>query len=137
RSWVAGRIARYPVLAAADSALGRRALLMVALLRLSPVVPFNLLNYGLALTRVRFGPYLLASAVAMLPGTFLYVYVGSLAGGAAELASGGAALPGPARAILLGAGLVATLAAVAWITRLARRELAAAVHGPATTEATR
>jgi hypothetical protein len=51
------------------------------------VFPFNLLNYALGLTRVRFADYLVAS-IGMLPGTLLYVYYGKLAGDVAALAGG-------------------------------------------------
>ena len=92
------------------------------LLRLSPVFPFNLLNYALGLTTVRFTDYLIAS-LGMLPGTFLYVYFGEAIGDVARLAG-----PNPIRGslgsyALLGIGLVATIAVVAIVTRAARRTL--------------
>ena len=40
----------------------------VALMRLVPLVPFNLLNYALGLTRISLPAYVLASAICMLPG---------------------------------------------------------------------
>ena len=57
------------------------------LLRLSPVIPFNFLNYGLALTNVLFVHYLWATAVGMIPGTCLYVWIGSLASSLTEVAN--------------------------------------------------
>lgn len=113
RGAIERRISGNPRFAAIDRAVGREGFKIVALLRLSPVLPFNLLNYALGLTRVRFLHYLAAS-VAMLPGTLLYVYsgaaVGDLAGGAGNR-------------ILLGIGLVATIAVTTFITRLAGRAL--------------
>jgi uncharacterized membrane protein YdjX (TVP38/TMEM64 family) len=41
-----------------------------------PLFPFNLLNYVLGLTRIRFVPYVLATAICMLPGAIAYTYVG-------------------------------------------------------------
>jgi len=101
------------------SARGRR---IVFLLRLSPIVPFNFLNYALGVTRISVGDFLIASA-GMLPGAVMYAYAGKVAGEALVLA-GQAELPKDASyyAILV-AGLAATLAATAVITRTARRAL--------------
>jgi uncharacterized membrane protein YdjX (TVP38/TMEM64 family) len=115
--------------AAIDKAVGKEGFKIVALLRLSPVFPFNLLNYALGLTKVRFLHYLLAS-VAMLPGTLLYVYYGHAAGSLAQ-AAGGGAKQGPEKWISLGIGLAATIAVTAVITRLARRALNQQIEEPA------
>ena len=48
----------------------------VALMRLVPLVPFNLLNYALGLTRISLSAYVLASAVCMLPGAIAYTWLG-------------------------------------------------------------
>lgn len=105
-----------------DRAIGREGGKMVFLLRLSPALPFNLLNYALGLTRVRFGAYVLAS-IGMLPGTLLYVYSGKVAGDVAALAAGGAVERGPGYYAVLGVGLAATLVLTVFVTRLARRAL--------------
>jgi len=104
---------------AVDRAVGEGGWKVVALLRLSPVVPFNLQNYLYGLTRLRFGPAVLASWLAMLPGTFMYVYVGHVAGTA--FGERGRTLP---EWVALGLGLVATVAATVYVARLARRRLA-------------
>jgi uncharacterized membrane protein YdjX (TVP38/TMEM64 family) len=96
----------------------------VFLLRLSPAVPFNLLNYALGLTTVRFSDYLIAS-LGMLPGTFLYVYYGKIAGDVARLAGPDPVWGSPAYYALLGIGLAATIAVTAVVTRAARRTLRA------------
>ncbi|HEX3129570.1 MAG TPA: TVP38/TMEM64 family protein [Thermoanaerobaculia bacterium] len=121
RGAIERRIAGNPRFTAIDRAVGREGFKIVALLRLSPVVPFNLLNYSLGLTRVRFLPYFAASA-AMLPGTLLYVYYGAAAESLA-LALGGGANKGAGAWILLGVGLLATVVATAFVTRLAGRAL--------------
>ena len=72
RDAVARRIAGNARFSAVDRAIGREGLKLVLLLRLSPVFPFNLLNYALGVTEVRFRDYALA-CVGMLPGTLLYV----------------------------------------------------------------
>jgi len=105
-------------------AVEREGFKIVLLLRLSPLVPFNLLNYVLSLTTVRLGAYVAASALGMLPGTVLYVYLGSLAPTAAQLSTAAAAgHGGTGRTVLYVAGLVATVAVAVIATRAARRAL--------------
>ena len=91
----------------------------MALLRLSPLVPFSLSNYLYGLTSVRFVPYLVTSWAAMLPATVLYVYLG---------AAGRTIGDGSPRSVwewvFLAAGLAATAAVTVILTRVARRELA-------------
>jgi uncharacterized membrane protein YdjX (TVP38/TMEM64 family) len=112
-----------PKFQAIDRAVGREGLKIVALLRLSPVFPFNLLNYALGLTKVRFVHYLVAS-LFMLPGTLLYVYSGSLAGdAAAAVAKEGGGGRSPAEWALLVVGLLATAAVTIFITKKARQAL--------------
>ncbi len=105
---------------ALDRAVAREGWKVVALTRLSPVFPYNVLNYAYGLTRVRFGPYLLASWVAMLPGTLLYVYLG-VAGTRVAASATGAASWG--QTALQVAGLLATVGVVYLVTRTARRLL--------------
>jgi uncharacterized membrane protein YdjX (TVP38/TMEM64 family) len=124
RDWAAARVGDSPRLKAIDSAVAREGFKIVFLLRLSPLFPFNVLNYALSLSRVRVGTYILASFLGMLPGTALYVYLGSLAPAAAEL-TGAAGRGGMTRTVLYVAGLAATVAAAVIGTRAARRALKA------------
>lgn len=122
RGWAARKVGESRRARAIDAAVAREGFKLVLLLRLSPLVPFNLLNYILSLTPVTTGRYVLASFIGMLPGTALYVYLGSLAPAAAELttaASGG----GRTRTLLYVTGLIATVAVVVVATRAARRAL--------------
>lgn len=123
REGVTRRYGRDRRFQAIDTAIGQRGAIIVALLRLSPVFPFVVLNYVLSLSKVSTRTYVVASALGMLPGTILFVYLGSLAGTAAEAAHGGAG-PSTARIALLAAGLVATIAVMVIVARVARRELA-------------
>jgi uncharacterized membrane protein YdjX (TVP38/TMEM64 family) len=126
RDWIQARIARNPRFHALDAAVQRQGFLIVLLCRLSPIFPFNLLNYALGLTRVSFRDYLLASWLGMLPGTVLYVYLGSTLKSLADLAAGKVE-GGVARWVLFGIGLVATVAVTVVVTRLARKALRQAV----------
>jgi uncharacterized membrane protein YdjX (TVP38/TMEM64 family) len=123
RDWIARRVQGSPRFRAIDEAVGTTGFRIVLLLRLSPVFPFNVLNYALGLTRVRARDYVLASFLGMRPGTFMYVYLGSLVTSAAELASGQAPDAGPWRQVLFYGGLLATVVVTVLITRTARRAL--------------
>lgn len=104
--------------AAVDEAISEGGWKIVALLRLSPAIPFNWQNYLYGLTRIRFWPYVLTSWIAMMPGTFMYVYLGTVAG---------AASTGEEKSLwqwgLLIVGLLATIVVTGYITRLARQKL--------------
>jgi uncharacterized membrane protein YdjX (TVP38/TMEM64 family) len=123
RPWVARKIEGDPRFKAIDEAVAGEGWKIVGLTRLSPVFPFNLLNYAFGLTRVPFWEYFFASWIGMLPGTILYVYVGSLAGSFANLGSGGGTRT-TAEWVLYAAGLIATIVVTVFVTRLARRALA-------------
>ncbi len=125
RGAIERRIAGNPKFAAIDKAVGREGFKIVALLRLSPVFPFNLLNYALGLTKVSFWQYAAAS-IAMLPGTLLYVYYGKAAGSLAALAGGAGGAEtekGAGSWVVLGLGLVATIVVTTFVTRLAGKAL--------------
>ncbi len=110
-----------------DRAVAREGRKIVFLLRLSPVLPFNALNYALGLTRVRFRDYLIAS-LGMLPGTVLYVYSGRVAGDLAALAGGAGVERGSGYYLVLGLGLLATVILTVWVTRIARHALKKETH---------
>lgn len=122
RPWVERRISANPGFAAIDRAVAAQGRRIVFLLRLSPAFPFNLLNYALGLTRVRFVDAFVAS-IGMLPGTLLFVYYGKLAGEVASLAGGAPVERGTAYYAVLGLGLVATLLVTTIVARTARRAL--------------
>ena len=107
-----------------DRAIGKQGAKLIFLLRLSPVIPFNLSNYFYGLTAVRFWPYVLASWIGMIPGTFLYVYIGTAGKAAVEAAaSGGAMRHGWQYWTFISVGLAATIAVTIWVTKIARDAL--------------
>ena len=126
RGWIEGRIAAYPRFQAIDRAVGRQGFKIVLLTRLSPVFPFNLLNYAFGLTKVPLGHYVLASWIGMLPGTVMYVYLGSALKSLADVAAG-APEGGTPQTVFFVVGLVMTIVATVVITRVARRALDEAV----------
>ncbi len=119
RDRVAQLARRRPLFGAIDRAIGEGGWKIVALLRLSPAIPFNIQNYLYGLTPIRFWPYVLTSWLAMLPGTFLYVYLGHVTG--AAIGGGRARTTG--EWAILAVGLVATAVVTLYLTRLARQKL--------------
>lgn len=121
RHLVRGRVARLiagrPSLRAIDRAVGEEGWRVVALLRLSPLVPFNLQNYACGVSSIGFWPYVAATGAGIAPGCLLYVYLGV----AGRAASGEL---GPVRWALLGLGLAATVAVTLLVGRRARAVLA-------------
>lgn len=132
RGWVEESMTRHPRARAVDEAVGANAFTIIFLLRLSPVLPFTLLNYALSVTRARLSDYFLASATGMLPGTIMYVYIGSLATDAAALAEGTLPSTGPWGTVLLVSGLLATLLVTVVVSRLASSRLRAYVRAGST-----
>lgn len=130
RDWVARKIAGNTRFQAVDSAIGQQGLKIIFLLRLSPAFPFNLLNYSLGLTQVSLKDYILGTT-GILPGTIMYVYLGSLVGNLALLGSGTAPEnPGIIWAIRI-IGAIATIAVTVYVTRIARNALQSAIPAAA------
>ncbi len=116
-----------PRFAAVDRAIGEEGWKIVALMRLSPVFPFSLQNYLFGVTAIRFWPCAISSSAFILPGTFLYVYLG-FAGGEAASVVGGSGNSDPWKLALQLVGLLATLVVTVYIARIAAK--AVAKHAP-------
>ena len=129
RDWVAQKIAGNQKFTAIDQAVGQEGFKIVLLTRLSPIFPFFLLNYAYGITGVSLKDYAIAS-VGMIPGTIMFVYIGSLAGNLATLGTQtpmvNPALEWTIRII----GFIATVAVTFYVTKLARRALDTAVFDP-------
>ncbi|MEA5466236.1 TVP38/TMEM64 family protein [Leptothoe sp. PORK10 BA2] len=87
RDWIAAKISGNKKFAAIDDAIAKEGRKLVFLIRLSPAFPFNLLNYALGLTQVSLPDYVLGTT-GILPGTIMYVYLGSLVKDLATLGTG-------------------------------------------------
>lgn len=124
RGWVSQKIEGNVKFKAIDDAIAREGLKIVILTRLSPVFPFNLLNYGLGITRVSLKDYILGF-IGMIPGTVMYVYIGSLAGSLAMLGTEQAASPETQRIqwVIRIIGFIATVAVTIYVTRVAKKAL--------------
>lgn len=118
RSRVETWIEKYPKFKRLYSALEKNDFKIVFLTRLSPLFPYTLLNYFLGVAKVRLIPYLIASFIGMLPGTFLYIYIGVVA---TEVASSSSVEK--AKLIFYIIGFVATILVVALVTQTAKKAL--------------
>ncbi len=117
RDWVAKQIENQPKFKAIDAATGKEGWKIVGLTRLSPVFPFVFLNYAFGLTKVSLQDYVIASWIGMMPGTIMYVYLGSIG----QAATGGGKTP--AEWALFGVGLLATVAVTVYVTKIAQKAL--------------
>lgn len=121
RDWVSRKIAPLSKFQVIDRAVAQGGFKIVLLTRLSPVFPFNLLNYAFGITGVSLKDYTLGS-IGMLPGTVMYVYIGSLGGNLAQL--GNRVEPNPVlQWTIRTIGFLATLAVTIYVTKLARNAL--------------
>lgn len=132
RDFVEQKVKEFPKFAAVDQAVEKAGFKIVLLTRLSPVFPFNVLNYLFSITKVRTRDYFLASWIGMLPGTIMYVYFGTAVKNIADLV-GGRFEGGTSQKVLLGVGLLATVAVTVYVTRVARAAIREFVPPESTT----
>lgn len=122
RDWVVKKIEGNPKFRAIDEAVGREGFKIVLLTRLSPAFPFNLLNYAYAVTGVSLKDYFLGS-IGMIPGTIMYVYVGSLTGSITTIGTDNQATDPTVQWAIRIIGFIATVAGTVYLTRVARKAL--------------
>lgn len=123
RGWVTRKFGRHPAFAAIDRAVGEEGWKIVFLTRLAPVFPFFLMNYIYGLTRVRLRHFVTATWLGIMPGSTLFVYIGSLARTGGEDNS-------PIRWVVRGFIVLTSIIALVFIGRIARRALARRVEQP-------
>lgn len=127
RHFVERLLRHEPRLAIIDRAVERHGFRLVALLRMSPAVPFVLLNYALGLSRVRLLDYV-AACIGMLPVVAMYVYSGKVAGDLAKLAGGVAPPRGPVYYTSIALGLASTVVVTIVVTRIAKKAIEQELH---------
>lgn len=129
RGWVERQVAGSPKFRAIDKAIESEGWKIVGLMRLSPLVPFNLQNYFFGITKIGFWPYLITTFFGIMPGTLLYVWIGSLSAAAGYTQMGEMAVAGAhtntgyIKLAALAVGLVATLAVTILVSRKAAQKL--------------
>jgi len=121
RGSLRARIQKYPKLAAIEDAIHQEGFKLVTLLRLSPIIPFNLFNYFMGITSVKFKDYSLGS-VGILPGTLAYAYFGTALGSISEAAQGETQGGGLELGFIIG-GSVLALGAVFYVSYVAKKKI--------------
>ncbi len=122
REWVSKKIEGNNNFQAIDRAVAQEGLKIVFLTRLSPVFPFNLLNYALGITGVSLKDYIIGS-IGMIPGTIMYVYLGSLAGNLALIGTPSQPTNHIIQWTIRIIGFIATLAVTIYVTKIAKNAL--------------
>jgi uncharacterized membrane protein YdjX (TVP38/TMEM64 family) len=128
RGLIAKKIEGNARFAAIDNAVAEEGWKIVGLTRLSPIFSFNLLNYAYGLTRVSLKEYVLASWIGMIPGTVMYVYIGSLAGDLASLGAETAEAPSGAQWTINIVAFLATVLVTVYVTKIAKKALAEKIN---------
>ena len=127
RDWVSRKTKQYSIFEALDTAMAEKGFRIMALLRLSPIIPFNVLNYIAGVTAIGFWQYVWAM-FAVLPGTILYVFLGASAGSLADSANSGD--NSFVTIIVVVVGIVFGVLAVALTSYYARQELRKVTEQP-------
>ncbi|KAM7501332.1 hypothetical protein LguiB_000236 [Lonicera macranthoides] len=127
RSYVISKLKNYPKFQAVAIAIQRSGFKIVLLLRLVPLLPFNMLNYLLSVTPVRLGEYILASWVGMMPITFALVYVGTTLKDLSDVTHGWSDVS-TTRWIVIASGFVISVAVLVYITKVAKASLEKALE---------
>jgi uncharacterized membrane protein YdjX (TVP38/TMEM64 family) len=125
RDWVCKQIESNDKFKAINQAVKREGWKIVLLTRLSPIFPFNLLNYVFGVTQVSLKDYVLGS-IGMIPATLVYVYIGSLASDLATVNMSNQPTTTEtqiAQWVIRIIGLIATIAVTVYITHLANKAL--------------
>ncbi|MCL7046995.1 hypothetical protein MKW94_021357 [Papaver nudicaule] len=122
RSYVISKLKDYPKFQAVAIAIQRSGFKIVLLLRLVPLLPFNMLNYLLSVTPVSIWEYMLASWLGMMPITFALVYVGTTLKNLSDVTHGWGEIT-PTRWVVIVAGLVISVVLMVCVTKVAKASL--------------
>ncbi len=122
RSWVWRKFSGNEKFKLMDNAIGKKGWKIVALARLSPVMPFNIANYLFGLTGISALKYLGATVLGTIPSAFVYTYLGTLSEDLVSLEWSERART-PLEWMLLVAGLVVTVVLAFYIKKIAKKAL--------------
>ncbi len=120
RGWILKKIASNEKMKRLDDLVAQKGWKMVLLLRLSATLPFVLMNYSLGLSKIKFRHYFLASLIGMVPGSLLYVYIGSVAG---KMVFDPNRPKNPLEWVLIGLGLAFTITLTIYATMIVKKAL--------------
>uniref|UniRef100_A0A5B6Z8U7 VTT domain-containing protein n=1 Tax=Davidia involucrata TaxID=16924 RepID=A0A5B6Z8U7_DAVIN len=133
RSYVISKLKNYPKFQAVAIAIQRSGFKIVLLLRLAPLLPFNMLNYLLSVTPVHLGEYILASWVGMMPITFALVYVGTTLKDLSDVTHGWNEVS-TTRWVFMVSGFLISVIIMVYVTKVAKEALDEALAENAETE---
>jgi uncharacterized membrane protein YdjX (TVP38/TMEM64 family) len=122
RDWAKKLIGRHPKMKAVEEAVAHDGWRIVLLTRLSPVMPYSLINYSLGLTRLSVMKFFLATELGAIPSTCIYVYLGTLIGNLTKIGPD-LRQHRPLEWIVQGVGLVLTVGVTIYVTRAASQSL--------------
>ncbi|XP_030548159.1 TVP38/TMEM64 family membrane protein slr0305 [Rhodamnia argentea] len=122
RSFVISKLKDYPRFRSVALAIHKSGFKIVLLLRLVPLLPFNMLNYLLSVTPVPIGEYMLASWIGMMPITLALVYVGTTLKDLSDVTHGWSEFS-TTRWVLIFLGLMVSVVLMFCVTRVAKSAL--------------
>ncbi len=122
RGWAAKFFARHAKMKAIEEAVAHDGWRIVLLSRLSPIMPYSLINYSLGLTRLSVTKFFFATEVGAIPSTCIYVYLGTLIGNLTRIGPD-LRQHQPLQWIVQGLGLVITIGVTIYVTRAASQAL--------------
>lgn len=108
---------------AIDRSFHRDGLKLAILLRIQPIIPWNILNYILSVTSCTVYDFTVGTIIGILPGSFTFLYIGVNLHSISEIAVGNRPLTLPSM-IFLSLSAIATLTVITIITRESKRQLA-------------
>ncbi|KAL9227952.1 hypothetical protein vseg_003582 [Gypsophila vaccaria] len=122
RSYVMSKLNNYPKFQAVAIAIQKSGFKIVFLLRLVPLLPFNMLNYLLSVTPINLGAYMLATWLGMMPITFAFVYVGTTLKDLSDVTHGWNDVSST-RLVFIGLGLLVSVVLIMFIMKIAKASL--------------
>lgn len=122
RDWLEKKAEENKKIKAVKKAVNDKGWKIVALSRFSPILPFSILNYSYGASDIPFWQFTLASALAMIPGTCVYVYGGTLIKNLGDYGSSENGMSVP-QMTLFGFGIVATIVLIIYLTKQAKEAL--------------
>lgn len=125
RDWVEEKVSKNAKFSAIDNVIGKQAWKIIGLTRLSPIIPFPLMNYGFGVTKVKLSHYIIASWIGMIPGTILFVYIGAVGKAAV-----GSEVKSATEWLFYGVGLIATVVVTVYITKISKKALRKELENP-------
>lgn len=121
RGWVERRARESVRTAAIDEAVAAGGFAMVALVRVSPVLPCSVMSYVFGASRIPFSTFLAATALGMIPGTVIYAALGAAARDLAAMLARGAWTPWTVGYVTVGGAV--TVGALIWMFAATRRRI--------------